>query len=113
MERVVGRLSVGRNPSPYLLVGAARGVRSRLRTGEIVRVNTKDVENEDVYCCGLLRNPRGHSPGNGGGDCGGPVRLRQLRQRPRHSEHPAGKGLQRSNQRGYSLSAVKLQGSWC
>src|SRR5258708_24904211 len=29
MERVVGRASVGRNPSPYLLVGAARGVRSR------------------------------------------------------------------------------------
>jgi len=29
MERVVGRTSVGRNPSPYLLVGAARGVRSR------------------------------------------------------------------------------------
>jgi hypothetical protein len=29
MERVVGRTSVSRNPPPYLLVGAARGVRSR------------------------------------------------------------------------------------
>jgi len=53
----------GRNPRPYLLVGAACGVRSRSLPPEMVRAKTKGIDNEDVSCCGLLRYPYGLSLG--------------------------------------------------